>query len=195
MKCAWGRAKTVERQTNNQLELFSDSSGLNEPRRGTLSNSALSRIWKYEKTILLTISIVTTGLVSFSLGVERGKRLALLKNNSRVENNKPVVATTPDKASAVINPSGQEAPVQQKAPQQKEPVQAQDFAIQLASYKMMAHAQKEAEILKKMGLSPIILSKGSYIVLYVGKLSNKEAAQSLLSELKKRYRDCIIRRL
>jgi hypothetical protein len=162
----------TEKEDNLQLELFTQSKDTSDSRSRTFSKSFLAYIWNYEKTILIIIAVVITGIVSFSLGVEKGKRLAMLENSPAgfVEQREEVI-------------------------KQPVPIEKENYVIQLASYKIKTHAQKEVELLKKRGLSPLVLSKGSYIVLCVGNISNKETARSLLSELKKRYRDCYITRL
>jgi cell division septation protein DedD len=70
-----------------------------------------------------------------------------------------------------------------------------NYTVQVASYKNRQAAQKEIEILKKRGMKPLILYKGKYLVVCVGSFPDRKAAQSLLWELKKRYGDCIVRRL
>lgn len=181
----------MESQTDLQLELFSQTKGPGDLKPRKASNSFLAYIWNYEKTILVIISLVMTGIVSFSLGVEKGKRLALLKN-TRLDtalNMRPSDKLMPkkqDRASAIKK---------EEAVKEPGPLEKQGYVIQLASYKTKTHAEKEMELLKKRGLSPLILSKGSYAVLCVGNFPNRETAQSLLSELKKRYNDCYIRRL
>ena len=56
-------------------------------------------------------------------------------------------------------------------------------------------AQKEADSLKKRGFAPLILPKGTYTIVCIGNLSDQKTAKPLLSELKKRYQDCFMRRL
>ena len=71
----------VENQDYSQAELFSsgDNSGQYKPR----SNKKLFflRIRGYEKVMLLIMGLVLTGIISFSLGVEKGKRVTWSKNN------------------------------------------------------------------------------------------------------------------
>jgi hypothetical protein len=155
---------------HSQLELFlSSNDSVNTNKE--LSNPLFKYIRDYEKIILITIGFVVTGVISFSLGVEKGRQATNAAASLEVIQKQDFTET----------------------PKPKEP--AQKYAIQLASYKTKSLAQKEAEILKKKGYSPSVLSKSGYAVLYVGDFSNKETAQSSLSELRKRYRDCLIRRL
>lgn len=172
----------MDKQDNLQLELFSQSNGPGEIKNRASDNRILASVWKYEKTILIIIGIVITGIISFSLGVEKGKSRSVqlpVKKNIEKE----------------INAAEQRTINKDQTSNEPEPPEKQDYIIQLASYKTKAYAQKEAEALKKKGLSPLVLSKGNYVVLCIGNFSNRQTAQSLLSELKKRYKDCYIRRL
>lgn len=173
-----------------QLELFSRAKDAGEIKNRSSDISFLEHIWHYEKTILIIIGMVITSIISFSLGVEKGKRVSLLRTNFQPTiENKTRDAVIPKEQLERI-PVKKEEGIKGPAPLEK-----QNYVIQLASYKTKLHAQKEVELLKKRGLSPSLLPKGSYIVLYVGNFSNKQNAQSVLAELKKRYRDCYIRRL
>lgn len=71
----------------------------------------------------------------------------------------------------------------------------QGYTIQIASYAGKTSAQREMDTLKKQGLLPVIKSSGNYTVLCVGNFPDKATAKSLLTQLKKKYRDCYIRRL
>jgi len=171
----------MEKEGNLQLELFKQSESAAHSGKSGFSSSFLAHIWNYEKTILIIIAIAITSIISFSLGVEKGKKLVMLNSDSRVS--APAIIQRP-----LVNST--EEPIKQPAIQGKE-----NYVIRLASYKMKTHAQEEAQLLKKRGLSPLVLSKGSYILLCVGNISNKQTAQSMLVELKKRYKDCYITRL
>lgn len=174
----------MEKQNNPQLELFSRSDDRAEFKANT-TNPLLVRIWNYEKTILIIIAIFITGIIAFSLGVEKGKRIASKVQNeplttAKIQNVEPPVIIKKEEVVEQITPAIQ---------------QLKAFTIQVASFKTRSNAQKEAETLKKKGLSTLILTKGSYTILCVGNFPNKEAAQSLLSQLNKRYGNCQIRRL
>jgi hypothetical protein len=71
----------AEKQNYSQTELFSsdDNSGQYRPR--VFRDSFFLRIRGYEKVMLLIMGLVLTAIVSFSLGVEKGKRVDLVNNN------------------------------------------------------------------------------------------------------------------
>jgi len=195
----------MDKKGHTQLELFSQgksTAGL----MPTARHSFLGFIWNYEKTILIIVGFIVTAMVSFALGVEKGKKVAALKSQSRA-----FMASSEDAAKQVSPPVA--APVQAKpqprlkpAPLPKEeeavvvPAVATgeslvSYTIQVACFKKETSAQKEIDVLKKKGLVASILSKGQYLVVCVGNFIQKDEARSLLSELKKRYQDCFIRRL
>lgn len=191
---------TMEKGNFSQLELFgqgkSDTDFL--VHRG---NNFFNHIRKYEKTILLIIGFIITGIISFSLGVEKGKRQVAVKIDSRLD---IALKAKPQEKKVVFRPL-------ETKPQQNQPIlekqegirqgQSQpkdyleNFTIQVASFQTKSSAQKEIGVLRKKGLNTLVLSKSGYTIVCVGNFSNKEKATSLLSQLRKQYRDCFIRRL
>jgi len=180
----------MDKKYNHQLELFSQTKGKRRTTTG-VSRAFISYISRYEKTILIIIGFVITGITSFSLGVERGKSLSLLKTNTHLD-----IAVKPEPPLSVSAPkqTTKEQPYQLK---EKEKVKEsiQNYTIQVASFLNRVNAQKEADILKRKGLSPLILSKGKFSIVCVGNFSKREDAETLLPKVKKEYRDCLIRRL
>ena len=175
----------MDKATGLQLELFSGAdNGSLASSRGK-NPSFLKRVRNYERIMLLIIGIAATAIISFSFGVEKGKKLSLLQNNPRFDigiRAEQVLPRQPIKQEpAVIT-------------EPKEDIKTA-FTIQLASYKTKSYAEKEAQALKKKGLIPLILTKGKYVVLCVGSFTNKEKALSLLTQLEKKYNGCRIRRL
>lgn len=167
----------MEKTNNSQFELFSQSSASGALRLEPKKNVFLSGLRRNDKVILSIIVIAVLCIASFALGVEKGRRL----NYAAVAapRRQPQVAQQP-------------IPAQQVKPQ---PVVTGNYLIQLATYKNMSFAQKEAQTLKQRGFTPVILTKKGYAVLYVGNITNVEAANMLLAQLKKRYSGCILRRL
>lgn len=163
----------MERQDTSQLELFSQSKEAQDFRANS-ANPFIERIRSYEKKVLVAIGVLVVGIVSFSLGVEKGKKM---------------VAPELSQAIAV-----REAPVKPVATPVLLP-QRGSLTIQVASFKTRANALKEAENIKRMGLSAILLTKGGYLILCAGNFPNKEAAQPFVAKLNKRYGNCQLRRL
>ncbi len=182
----------MEKQAPTQLELFSQ---LKEARDGRTKRSPgfIAAVWGHEKALMIAIGFIITGIISFSIGVESGKMASVARTNARLE----LAATEPlPKAPAAKQPPAaavepDPVPVAPK----EQAVETQGYTVQVASFKSKSHAQREADTLKKRGFSALVLSKGSYSIVCIGPFSNKEKAQSKLSELKKSYSDCYIRRL
>ena len=191
---------TMEKGNLSQLELFGQGKSDTDFRvhRG---NNFFNHIRNYEKTILLIIGFIITGIISFSLGVEKGKRQVAVKIDSRLD---IALKAKPQEKKVVFRPL-------ETKPQQNQPIlekqegirqgQSQpkdyleNFTIQVASFQTKNSAQKEIGVLRKKGLNTLVLSKSGYTIVCVGNFSNKEKATSLLSQLRKQYRDCFIRRL
>jgi len=197
----------MEKSGYSQLELFSQGRR-EEPRPGT--QDLMPRyLWRYEKTLLIIICFIITSIVSFSLGVEKGKRQTSLKLNANLETASLKPAETQQKTDAVVKATttrtktASSAATEAKTDSIKKEsvnlpaqnIKPGNYTIQIASFKDRSRAEQEAERFKKKGLETIILSKGQYTIVCVGHFSNKESARSLLVDLKKSYNDCYLRRL
>ncbi len=174
-----------------QLELFSPQQKiLRNARPSAQGKFIFGQVRNYEKTILAIVVLLITGIVSFSLGVEKGRGF--------VQKTKPVSSQTQSDDDTLVTPR---VPLQPKIEKKEtiKPAPPRDalryYTIQLASYQNKTSAQKEAETLKKKGFLPLVFSKGKYTVVCTGNFPDKKNALSLLPELKKKYRDCFIRRL
>jgi len=187
----------MERGTTSQLELFDSLRDSGGPRFRPARRQFFNFLHGYEKNILLFISFLVVGLLSFSLGVERGKRLALAVPGGS--------APAAEPRQAVLTPAPQatgdiliaKRPVLLQATPVLQATTGR-FTVQLASYKTRIAAEKEAGLLKKKGFSPFVLAKGNYTVLCVGNFNNREEARSFfLAQIKKqtRFQDYLIRRL
>jgi len=172
----------MEKDNSHQLELFSDSNdAIKNPARRLKADSFSRRVWGYEKSILIIIALLLVGIVSFSLGVEKGKGLKKTDTlKASVPKEQPILAS-------------QNEPVVLKEAMEKLPEGG--YTIQVASFKTDAYANKEVEALRKKGFKALTLNKGEHIIVCVGSFTDKEEAQPMLSQLIKYYKDCRIRRL
>jgi len=176
----------TEKDEHSQLELFCQGKDPNEKRPGSrLSNSFWVYISNYEKIILVVIGFIITGIISFCLGVEKGKRVTSPELNRRFD-----IAQKQELKSQELKPLSTKREVI-PLPQ----IQEGGYTVQVASFQTKRNAEIETEKLKKKGFSALVLSKGEYIIVCVGNFSDKETAKSLLPRLKQNYRDCYIRRL
>lgn len=189
----------VEKEGGQQLELFSHSGANGHLAAGAQGTSAFfARLWNYEKFILVAIALLVTAVVSFSLGMERGRRVGISVREPVAPGGE--VAERPARRSPIMAPVVAKTDVPVAAPAQaavEQPVKAAGYGytIQLASFQTKKLAEREAESLRKKGHEPLVLNKSGYTVVCVGKFSDKESARTLLSEFRKKYKDCFIRRL
>ncbi|MFA5261905.1 MAG: SPOR domain-containing protein [Candidatus Omnitrophota bacterium] len=177
-------------------------------------------ILSIESISILIMAVVVIMVMSFSLGMEKGKRIsktAILRmlhpelprpeslrppssapeaeevkllTNNKLEEKSP--ATVPlarlDEGAAVPGPVD-------SAEAGEEKVVDKFYTIQVASFKKRTMAQKEAMQLQDKGYDIIVVPKGQYSIVCVGKFPVEEEARVVSQELKKKYKDCLIRRL
>lgn len=175
--------------SSQQLELFSGS-GRQHQISGANGNAFIGYVRGYEKAILLVIGSVVIAVVSFCLGVEKGKSIALKPVIPKMDMalNRPVADPKQDVPIGTLTAAVSHVQLQAKAG-------IQNYTIQLASFQSKGLAQKEAGLLKQKGLAAVVIPKGNYSILCVGSFSSKDTAGPLLSQLKKKYHDSFVRRL
>jgi hypothetical protein len=197
----------MEREMHSQLELFSQGKDYSE-KCAKRSESFFSYMRNYEKQIILLICFLATALVSFALGIEKGKKIATLKPaDNRFDTAKkiddlaieklvkiqPVLPANPVTTKEVAGSIDLTKPT--LSGQLKASIPIGSYTIQVASYRTKGAAEKEGQFLRKKGFSPLVLYKGNFSIVCVGNFTNKKEAESFLSKLKGQYRDCYIRRL
>lgn len=162
-----------------QLELFKTQKfQFDRPKKDRNHVNFFAFIKTHEKAMSIIIIFFIISLVSFSIGVEKGKRLtakALLGKPRKV----------PESGRILNNPV--KKPIIQK--------HISKYTIQVATFKTKTYAQKEAERLKKKGVDALIIPRGKHVIVCVGNFSKKQEAKVILSQLRKTYHDCFVRRL
>jgi hypothetical protein len=207
------------RQT--QFELFPSAVGQVEgQQRPRLFNSPL--IMSMENFIVLTVVIVMSMVLSFSYGVERGKKVdgvsvpaALASRGAAVARSVPGQALaksagTLDRGKVAVEMKGGDsvasaqtipltkaevavpAPEKNKAP---EKLVDKFYTVQVASYKKGDYAAKAAEGLKQKGYETMVVTKGEHEIVCVGKFGVENEAKKFSQKLKKQYKDCLVRRM
>lgn len=199
----------------SQFELFPATTGssaeVGKPRY-LFANLTLS----IENVVVIGIMTLMTMIFAFSLGVEKGKKIANFSSTSvqlrSVSTKKaplPAAASTAEKTVAVNLPMKTlptaASPIEIK--QKKEmPVivsvvlnlpstSNKPYTIQVASFKDDRYARKEARVLKNKNLDSFVITKGNFFVVCIGRFSKKEEANGFLPKLKRTYNDCLVRRL
>ena len=148
----------------------------------------------YEDLIFVALILVLLLLAGFCLGVERGKRLAVVPLApgavpavvQGVQGESPVVATAP---LAVLS-EAQRAPLAAA-----ESSSGQQYVIQLASYLDLKAAAAEAQRLGHRGFKAQVVRQGKYYELRVVGYRSREQASVPLAALRRTYRDGFIKRI
>ena len=150
--------------------------------------------------ILSGVVIVLLLTLSFSLGIEQGKKITrkgvkqeLEQTKDTIENNADVTIEKAD-LDEKIETQPEVSPEPEFVKEQKEE-KREGYHIQVASFQKERSAKKEAENLRDKGFPVVVDKKGKYVVVYVGRFNNETEAKHTLRVLKKKYKDCILRRL
>jgi DedD protein len=69
------------------------------------------------------------------------------------------------------------------------------YIIQVVTCTKDNLAQEEAKKLQKQGFAAYAAKKNNFVVVYVGPFNDKQQALEQMEQLKKTYKDCILRRL
>lgn len=162
--------------------------------------------------ILLAVVVSLLFILSYSLGVEKGRGSYVKANHAEV-----TLATQTGQAGLAlpkINIVSMNTNKETKQPQAKQtipPEKTQTFseassqtttdsfekkyAIQLATCTKEISAQEEVKKLQKQGFPAYAAKKNNFIVVYAGTFKDKAQAEKNMEVLKKTYKDCILRRL
>ncbi len=173
----------------------------------------LAKARDYQKLIFRVIAFIFFGLVSFSLGVEKGKksiamvspqetRAPFVPLDKFIDTQRSRSINAPaagESASAIgINNVQVDKKVDgayiEKAKTEGKSKEAQ-YTVQVASILRSENVKKELSRLENKGFSAFGLLKGKYTVVCVGKFTAREQAQNALAKLKTKYPDCQIRKL
>ncbi len=141
-----------------------------------------------ENVIFASIIVMLSIVVSFALGVERGKNIN--------REGREVVEAPPEETItlAAIEVTGPEAkPPQTRAPvPEKNNVKAR-YTIQLVSYKSPDQAEKEKNKLLNKNIDAFIMPSGNWYQICAGGYKDMDEAKSALKKFKLDYKDSFIR--
>lgn len=162
----------------------------------------LEKVRDYQKLIFKCIAFMLVSLVSFSLGVEKGKKAVQMlrpaleqaspKETADVtveQKIPPTITHTPIDIRIVASSKPKPAVLKEKSEKKA------NYTIQVASISKAKNVKGELTSLKNKGYSVFSLVKGKYTVICVGRFNAKEDAKNSLEKLRNKYPDCQIRRL
>lgn len=202
----------MQKHAISQLEMFTaDDQDITYPANGTQRDPIhLTKVRGYQKLILQAIIFMLVCLASFSLGVEKGKKLvvkirpaieetpsreAAQDSSSFEQNIAPVIDPAPTDAKGLALGNQSPAPNQDRSADAKKQKETAAYTIQVASISQEKNAKKELASLKNKGYNAFSLVKGKYTVICVGRFDLKEDAKKSAQKLKSKYPDYQLRRL
>lgn len=126
----------------------------------------------YENFIFLVIGFILFGIVSFSLGVERGRYIYRKEKAPSLPEVKNI-ARVPQEEKFGIDRTNL-------------------YTVQVASFKKLEAAEKEAGQLKASGYEVSVVRSGDYFRVCVGNFNERREADRVLANLKKKFADCYV---
>jgi hypothetical protein len=163
-----------------------------------------------EFIVIIAIGTLVLLIISYAVGIERGKRLSDIKyEKEQVEELVPIERRVVDKevrgsmtkSSGILEtieiPKVKEKAVRSKKEEAKDisPSRKSGYIIQLASFKNEGSARSEIKKLKKKGVKGRLTKSGEWYLVYATgyrKISDaKKARQELIAD----YEDCYIRKV
>jgi len=180
-----------------QAELFNEFSDEPAKQRRFIKRSErqkkITLVISREKLIFSVISVILLYVIFFSLGIERGKKIANRSLNSNMHSTAVAlqnknVENQNQKTTAEKNVSNLETTTQ-IVPELKE-----FYSIQAAAYSNLSRAEKEASKVRAGGNEAIIDSSGKYHLLLIGKFKDKKDATALKKKLANKYKGCYVRK-
>ncbi|MDP2938883.1 MAG: SPOR domain-containing protein [Candidatus Omnitrophota bacterium] len=175
-----------------QFELFSNANDASSSRGVKRGYSFFSVNLTLDNIVLIAICCLMLIVLSFSLGVEKGRRH--YRKQSGFDS--PVKLPATEK-NAVFKPTAAEIkniPIEKKQ-LEKSLSLVKRYTIQVATFEKQFSVQSEARELKKMGYEILIIPSGKYSQICVGRFPTRKEAEDFKRNLQKKYDDCYVRRL
>lgn len=144
----------------------------------------------YENIAFCGIALVIAFVVSFALGVEKGRRSAVLVLPSVNEiQQKPL-----NEIQSKIRPSVQDSKSISEVAKMPSPAISENYTIQLVTYTSANMARQIGEELKAKGYSPFVIVSGKYYQVCNGSYVSRSEAEKNLPVFKKTYKDSFVRK-
>lgn len=209
-----------------QLEMFQTYDQDASRNKDSLTADPLHiSIRAYQKKIFSLIVLMCISLASYSLGVEKGKKIIAIADPRSINQDSASPYRAADNDAATVKkelpwPDGSggnkdvsasfakkltpgDYSVNRKYVEAPKGVQAilkeapknGSYTIQVASISQSKNVKKELSNLKNKGFSAFSLLKGKYTVICVGRFNDRKEAKGRLEKLKSSYPDCQVRRL
>lgn len=149
--------------------------------------------------VLLIVVIVLLLTLAFSLGIERGRKIAYSQIEKKSNFQQEEIFNTESEKEGIkekVEETQEVAVIPNKVndkDNEKKHSASAKYILQLATYLKKETAEIEVTKLEDKGYPVFLSQKGKYVVLFIGDFSDKNEAEEKMAELKKRYKDCFIR--
>lgn len=190
-----------------QIELFPqyyDETNSNSGR-SAVSPDQKHGMLAVKKVICLVIVFIVFSVISYSLGVERGKKLisfntaapAIPIKIAPAQRIFPMVAKENLKDTAIKEAMSSNFSNKSKDinPKILKNLNKTGYTIQVASIEKINNIKGMISKLKNKGFSAYTMAKGKYSIICIGRFRAKEEALSYLQKVKSDYPDSMIKRL
>lgn len=183
-------------------DLFSNfRTETNSKSRSSRRNSFEGIFISPEMFIGAVIIFIIAVVLSFSIGIEQGKRIAcsqvvVRKSKGRgesIENGNKFQLSRKEKSRKVSVKRSAKVIQGVEAIQNKGKRKGGKYAVQLVVYKDKRYAQREVEYLKKQKYPFFKKVKDGKIIISAGPFANMDEARKAEKDLRRRYKDCFIR--
>jgi septal ring-binding cell division protein DamX len=144
-----------------------------------------------EYIVIAGIGMLVLVIIAYAVGVERGKRVQLARRPKEQASKAQMLANK----EVTIVETTKEVISKTEKPEIKLPAKpvGSIYTIQLASFKELNAAKREAEKMKKRGFNIAFKKSGSWYLVYAEGYRSMEEAKKAKKELAKYYKDCYIR--
>ncbi len=197
----------MDNEKSQQIELFAQYSDETNPvdtRSGADTNHKHG-IATVKKAVCFVIAFIVFSVVSYSLGVEKGKKLITLNNTSTAIPIKitparkffPAQAKETPKDTGIKEAMSSNFNNKSKAINTKilKDLKKSGYTIQVASIEKNNNIKIMLSKLRNKGFSAYAVAQGKYSVICIGRFSAKEEALSYLQKVKSDYPDSMVKRL
>jgi hypothetical protein len=177
-----------------QQELFSEADNAKKVKKRIFKKHLFDKnnvrfSLTYEQLGLFVILFIVLLSVVFTLGVERGKRIDFNVNLS----NKAIDSKEYDHIKENILNEKKDIPDKEEQP--KSVIPEEYFTIQVVTYKKDSLVKSELEYLKKRGYTSFVIESGKFKHICVGKFEDKKEYREIFRRLRKRYKDCFVKKI
>ena len=202
-----------------QHELFEEFAQDEPKNRRLLKDTSNSKRIKIhlspDKIVIAAIVLLFFLVLAFSLGVERGKKIAsnrIPPESTEAQNDEKMssdqAAAPAEKTAAleventnmiIAQAESETEPAEKDASESGQNVsaaaQSAKYTVQVIAYTNQSRAERELEKLKKSGYEAFIISGNKYHIICIGRYPSRQEAKKACSKFDEMYKGCFVKEL